>query len=115
MVILLVLVALIAVGCGPTAPPLTADDYDASAPLNPRLDDGRLLYRGYDDHHPTCFVFVEEGGEQTEELECPTGALVILEPCPSGEIFRRRDPSPEGADCVCDPIGDDPPRAVACP
>jgi hypothetical protein len=103
--------ALVTTGCAPSTPPVTADDYDVNAPLNPRLDDGRLLYRGYDDHHPTCFAFVEEGSDATEEHECPPQHLDLLAACPSGELFAHRS----GADCVCDPIGEDPAERVACP
>lgn len=97
--------------CAPSAAPLSASAFDADAPLNPTLDDGRLIYRGYDDHHPTCFAFVSGDAGDTEELDCPAEALAILDACPSGRLFLRTD-----ADgCVCDPIGDEPATPTACP
>lgn len=110
----LIVVAIACAGlrCAPTAAaPLSPGAFDADAPLNPRLEDGRLIFRGYDDHHPTCFVFVSGAAGDTEELECPAEALSILEACPSGELFAHG----AGAGCVCDPIGDEPPLLTDCP
>ncbi|MEQ9325419.1 MAG: hypothetical protein RIF41_40005 [Polyangiaceae bacterium] len=112
---LFVLAAGAATHCAPSAPALSADTFDTDAPLNPRLSDGRLIYRGYDDHHPTCFAFVGDaatpGEGTTLELECPAEALAILEACPSGKLYAHN----AGRGCVCDPIGDDPPTPTDCP
>ena len=65
-------------------------------PLNPKLADGRVVYRTFDDHHPECFAFVG-ATRDTETVECPAGALDVLASCPGGRLYKSRGTT----DCVC--------------
>jgi hypothetical protein len=114
MLRLIGLAALLA-SCAPSEAPVSAAEYDADAPLNPKLSDGRLLFRGFDDHHPSCFV-LESSGEaassgDTETVECPAAALEVLADCPGGTLFAGKG----GGQCVCVPLADEPASRVACP
>jgi hypothetical protein len=97
--------------CAPAAAPtrpLDAADYEGRPLVNPRLDDGRIVYRAFGDHHPECFAFVAEDSPDTETVACPDGALHRLERCPAGRLHRGSD------GCVCAPIEGEPTR-VTCP
>ena len=89
--------------CSPAPPAasVAASDYEGLPLVNPRLDDGRVVYRAYGDHHPECFAFVTDESRDTETVPCPDGAVHALEPCPAGRLHR----GPEG--CICAPIEGD--------
>jgi hypothetical protein len=98
--------------CGaPGGAAVDATPYADARPLNPRLDDGRLLFLEYGDHHPTCFAFTGPEGGPTEEVGCASTAHAVLESCPAGKLFKHASE----AGCVCLPLGDEPAQAVSCP
>lgn len=93
--------------CKPPPPSVAPSEYEGSEPLNPKHE-GQLVYRSYGHHHPTCFVLADDG--QTEDVQCPKGALQTLERCQSGTLYRSNE-----QDCVCVSLsGDPPPARVAC-
>jgi hypothetical protein len=100
---------LILGACAPAPPstPVSAADYEGRPLVNPRLEDGRIVYRAFGDHHPECFAFVGDSRD-TETVACPDGALHRLEGCPAGRLHRAS----EG--CICAPIEGEPARVV-CP
>jgi hypothetical protein len=97
--------------CAPSAPAVSAGDYDPARPINARLE-GRLVFRSFDDHHPSCFV-VDEGTGASEEVACPSGAVHALESCPGGKLYLAEERVEPG--CVCVPLSDDAAVRVACP
>lgn len=101
--------ALFVAACGTATPALDPSTVEGQPPLNPILDDGRLVYRSFGDHHPTCFAFVE-GTRDTEDVPCPDGAIDDLAACPGGKLVRQRETG-----CACIPEDDAPPFAVDCP
>lgn len=110
MRVLAVALALGAACAAPAAPNLP-EGYATAPVLNPRLADGRTVYRAFGDHHPECFVFVDEAktpDSDTETVPCPQGAVHELASCPAGRLHRASD------GCVCVPIEGEP-EAVRCP
>ncbi len=108
----LVTIALWLAGCagGAATPALGPADYDARQPLNPTTDAGQIVHLSFGSHHPSCFVMV--GDRDTEDVDCPEAARVVLEHCQAGTLYPGQGAA-EGA-CVCVPISGDPER-VACP
>lgn len=100
-------------GAGASAPAVDAAEYRGAEPLNPRLEDGRVVHLGYDTHHPECFVFGagndESGKKKAEEIECPAGAA-RLKDCPGGVLYR----SSAQPGCICVETGGEA-RRVDCP
>ena len=94
--------------CTPAAPPEAPSAYEGKPVLNPKLSDGRLVYRSFGDHHPECFAFASDDSRDTETVACPDGALRDLESCPAGRLHLG-----EG-ECICVPLDGEPTRA-ACP
>lgn len=98
-------------GCaGQAAPALSAADYDASQPLNPKSDAGAMVHLSFGSHHPTCFVMTSES--ETEDIECPDAARVILEDCKAGTLYPGKGAAADA--CVCVPISGEAER-VDCP
>ena len=103
------LLASSAEACAPAAAPVSADARKDGPPLNPKLPDGRVVYRTFEDHHPECFAFVG-ATRQTETVDCPPGALEKLASCPGGKLFEARD----GQGCIC-VLEDGSAERVRCP
>jgi hypothetical protein len=99
-------------GCAtaPSAATVSAADYDASGPMNPTTEAGAAIYRSFGDHHPTCFVLLEDGN--TDDVACPEDGMLLLDRCPGGMLYPGKGQA-EGA-CVCVPLDGDAAQ-VACP
>ncbi|MEM9695286.1 MAG: hypothetical protein AAGA56_22275 [Myxococcota bacterium] len=96
--------------CSPSAAPLDPAAVEGQPPLNPTLDDGRLVYRSFGDHHPTCFAFLPESRD-TEDVPCPPGAIEQLARCPAGKLIAKKI----GTGCGCVPEDDSAPTSIPCP